>query len=366
MTISYRIIISFVAPAVCLLALSGCIGVLSSSSKQERIDVLEYKIAEIGQQLRNVEEYSKEMNSRLSGVTRDSERMKNENRVIRNSITSMEDSSAKSAENFHKMKKAIISTQKALKKIHARVIGIDTQQSDMKEEIGTISNAVVGLTGSRPIRGGTENPLADNGDEFDNVNNRKVVLNYKDRKSDRNEDVHGDRDSAVSRMLNAARSLSADGKLNESIGMYNKILADDPGRLEAYYELGGIYYDHGMVNESIDIYEKLAALNPQDAEVHSLLGVSYARADMISESIAELKEALKINPNLAEVHVGLSVAYLKKKMTDEAIAANKTAIAIDPNLAKAHKYLGIAYKRKGMKRKAKESFKLYKKLTSED
>ncbi|MGR3179017.1 MAG: tetratricopeptide repeat protein [Candidatus Anammoxibacter sp.] len=337
---------------VCAVSFSGCFSVLKGTSNRKRIDSLEFKIDELGRQIESIGNHTKNIDANLAAMSSDKDRLNSGYLQLKKEINSIQTAQNKTDGKISKMKKAVISSQKAIKKIYNKILNVEDKQVEIREKIKETSDS----RGTNTNRGGFE--YTD--DDSDTGSNKKIVLDNIGAMPDKKDVKH---DNAVAQLLNKAKKLTDDGMIVEAIKLYEEILVALPDQLDVHYKLGRLYYGQGMVDKSIETYKRIIALNSEDAEAHSLLGVSYAKNAMIDEAIVELQKALKINPNLAEVHVGLSVAYLKKKMVKESISANMKAIEIDPDFAKAHKYLGIAYKRNGMPNKAKEEFALYKKLT---
>ncbi|MGR3219068.1 MAG: tetratricopeptide repeat protein [Candidatus Anammoxibacter sp.] len=347
---------------ICTAPLSGCFKLFRGASNGRRIDSLEFKIDELGHQIASIGKHSNNVSNDLSAMSRDKDRLNTGYLQLRKEIANIQASQKKAGGNVSKMKKAVISSQKAIKKIYNRILNVEDNQVEIRRKIKKTSDSIKKISEESKRANTIRDRFEHAGGSSRAESNKKIIL---DNMGTKQSETNAKQNEAVNRLLIKAKKLVDEGQVEEAVKLYEEILVALPGQLDVYYKLGRIYYGQGMIEKSIETYKEIIALNPEDAEAHSLLGVSYAKSDMIDDAIIELKKALKINPNLAEVHVGLSVAYLKKKMVDESIRENIKAIEIDPNLAKAHKYIGIAYKRKGMPDKAKEEFALYKRLTKQ-
>ncbi len=333
---------------LCLLTFSGCLG--SFGSKRNRVDVLEQKLYELAQKIEDVEDYSKGVDLKVEQVARQKDEISAEFRKVHNNIQTLDSKNKDLEATSSKMRKAVISTQKAIKKIYAKVLSVEESQTGIQEQVDNIQ----------------VDPFVQDSDNFEEAGfnksgSKQIVLDYVGtKKSDAEKKLNDE----LKFKLNEAKTLEYKGDIEEAIELYEKLLIDNPNYSEIYYTLGDLYYDNGYIEKSIKVYEDLVLLVPDDAESHSLLGVAYAKNDLLESAVVELKKALSINPNLIEVRVGLSVVYLKQGELNKSIKENISALKINPNFAKAHKYLGIAYKKKGMKREAKQEFKKYKEITN--
>lgn len=333
---------------ICLLTFSGCFG--SFGSKRKRIDVLEQKIYELAQKIENVEDYSQSVDVKVERVAKQKDEISAEFRKVHNNILTLDAKNKEIEATSSKMRKAVISTQKAIKKIYAKVLSVEETQSGIQEQVDNIQ----------------VEPFVQNSDNFEKAGfnksgSKQIVLDYVGTKKNEAEKKLNDE---LKFKLNEAKTLEYKGDIEQAIELYENLLVGNPNYTEIYYTLGDLYYDNGYIDKSIKIYENLVLLVPDDAESHSLLGVAYAKNDMLESAVVELTKALTINPNLIEVRVGLSVVYLKQGELDKSIKENISVLKINPDFAKAHKYLGIAYKKKGMKREAKQEFKKYKEITN--
>lgn len=167
------------------------------------------------------------------------------------------------------------------------------------------------------------------------------------------------------------------GRIDEAIQLYKKVLRLQPNYLEIHYNLGIAYAKKGLTNEAINAYKKAIELNPNFAEAYANLGLIYVRERMADKAIevcqkalelypqfdratstlggayilknnykeAEplVRKALQLNPELSGAHNNLGNIYMHKIMVDEAIQEYLEALKIDPEFKEAHHNLGRAY-----------------------
>jgi protein O-mannosyl-transferase len=130
------------------------------------------------------------------------------------------------------------------------------------------------------------------------------------------------------------------GRLDEAILQYQKVLQFHPDETDALNNLGSAFLQQGRVDEAIAYYQKALALKPDSAETHYNLGNALFRQGRTDEAMAHYQKALAINPDSAEAHYNLGNAFLQQGQMDEAMAHYQKALAIKPDYAEAHNNLG--------------------------
>jgi cytochrome c-type biogenesis protein CcmH/NrfG len=75
-----------------------------------------------------------------------------------------------------------------------------------------------------------------------------------------------------------------------------KRTADHPEDVEAWVQLGHLYFDTQQTKKAIGAYEKALALNPKDANVWTDLGVMYRRDGRTEKALEAFDTAIKIDP----------------------------------------------------------------------
>jgi tetratricopeptide (TPR) repeat protein len=147
------------------------------------------------------------------------------------------------------------------------------------------------------------------------------------------------------------------GKLDEAIEEYKKVLLINPNNARALFNLGETYNKQGKLNEAVEGYKKALSINPNQVLALINLGVAYHKQEKLDEAIEEYKKALLINPNYAPALSNLGEAYRKQGKLDEAIEEYKKALLINPNYALGLSNLGEAYRKQGKLDEAVEEYK---------
>ena len=133
------------------------------------------------------------------------------------------------------------------------------------------------------------------------------------------------------------------GRLDEAIWQYQKVLQINPDETDALNNLGSAFLQQGRLDEAIAHYQKALAIKPDSAETHNYLGLAYIQQGRMDEAMAHYQKAVAINPDSALAHYNLGNAFLQQGKMDEAMAQYQKALAIKPDYAEAHNNLGNVF-----------------------
>jgi tetratricopeptide (TPR) repeat protein len=103
-----------------------------------------------------------------------------------------------------------------------------------------------------------------------------------------------------------ALPLSAQGKWDDIIELYNKILETDPQNTIANYRMGLIYYNRGEYERAHPYIEKVVNLYPFDYDSLLLFGWNNLKLQKIREAKILFQKVLMYNPGDASALEGLS------------------------------------------------------------
>ncbi len=118
---------------------------------------------------------------------------------------------------------------------------------------------------------------------------------------------------------------------------FQQAIALDNRYVDAYTNLGAVYYQMNRLDEALTKYDAALAINPDDAAAHYDKGVVYvqkalqASSDeaLLKQGTDELSRALEINPNLPQAHFSLGVVNMMRGKSQEAIAEFQRFLALD-------------------------------------
>ncbi len=105
----------------------------------------------------------------------------------------------------------------------------------------------------------------------------------------------------------------------------------NPQNVEAWTNLGHLYYDSDQVEKAITAYNKSLALAPDNADVLTDLGVMYRRAGNPRQAIASFDRAIQVNAKheTARFNKGIVLLYDLKDQAG-AIAAWQGLVSLNP------------------------------------
>ena len=151
---------------------------------------------------------------------------------------------------------------------------------------------------------------------------------------------------------NLGNALVKDGKFDEAIAQYRKVLEINPGSAETHNDLGGALFSQAHIDEAVAQYRKALEIEPDFMEARNNLGLAYFTKGETDEAIAQYRRVLQSKPEVPGVRYNLGLAtvarfnlgnaLIKEGKFDEAIAQYRMALEINSDSAKAHNGLGMA------------------------
>ncbi|PPT05743.1 hypothetical protein CKA32_002575 [Geitlerinema sp. FC II] len=116
--------------------------------------------------------------------------------------------------------------------------------------------------------------------------------------------------------------------------------------------------------EAADLaYQEVIERDPNRIEAWFNLGMLYYVTDRTDDAMALLQHCLKLDENRANVHYGLGLVWEKLEQTQRAIEAYERAIELDPSFVNAYTNLGNIYHNKAEHLKAES---IYRDALNED
>jgi Flp pilus assembly protein TadD len=134
------------------------------------------------------------------------------------------------------------------------------------------------------------------------------------------------------RLTDLARELGQQGRHEEAIQAWQRVLALQPEDASAESNLGVALAKTHREREAVAHLEKALALNPRDALAHSNLGGVLAGLGEIELAITHFRQALELAPDSASAHYNLGVAlYTGRGDAAGALSEWRAALQLDPN-----------------------------------
>ena len=93
----------------------------------------------------------------------------------------------------------------------------------------------------------------------------------------------------------ATQEQSISGEQAKQMLALEREVASNPDNVDAWTQLGNLYFDTQNYDSAIGAYKKSLALNPSNANVQTDLGVMYRRAGQPQEAIKAFDKAIEID-----------------------------------------------------------------------
>ena len=125
-------------------------------------------------------------------------------------------------------------------------------------------------------------------------------------------------------------SLKDEGKLQESIALYEQSIAQNPNSPSAYHNLGKALQQNGQIAEAVACHQKAILLQPNfTAAYFPLLYAPLPKDSPLIDSLVALyREVIEILPNFPLAYINLAVALSKQGKIQESIALFQTAVRL--------------------------------------
>lgn len=116
---------------------------------------------------------------------------------------------------------------------------------------------------------------------------------------------------------------------------------EPPSQVKAAQE-GVKLLDQGKYDEAIAEFQKVLQSDPNLAPVHYNLGVAYERKNQPADAQAQYQEAIRLKPDFGEAYLSLGNSYLAEKKSDKAMEAFSKAAELMPDNYDAFYNLGAS------------------------
>jgi tetratricopeptide (TPR) repeat protein len=165
----------------------------------------------------------------------------------------------------------------------------------------------------------------------------------------------------------AAEQLEVQGKWDQAIAEYKKILEINSGLPGIHFRLGRALLSRpnpspAVIAEAKRNFELELKIDPQNAGAEGVLGEIAAKAGDQAEAINHYKRATVLDNGFGEAYIGLGTALVNEKRFAEAVPPLEKAVKLAPDDPMAHYNLALALSRVGRKEEADREFAIHHKM----
>ena len=147
------------------------------------------------------------------------------------------------------------------------------------------------------------------------------------------------------------RALQHQGKLDDAITQYSRVIEIDPKSAVGYNNLGAALRDKarpsGKLDDAIAHYRRSIELDRTYALPHNNLGLALYAQGNPDEAVAELRRATGLDAKYANAHANLAMVLRHQGKLDDAVPEYRLAAEIEPKNAILCNELGVTLSEQG-------------------
>jgi tetratricopeptide (TPR) repeat protein len=155
-----------------------------------------------------------------------------------------------------------------------------------------------------------------------------------------------------------AQCLKENKQTNEVVDVFEKLVRDNPDRIEFYYELANSYLVANKLNDAIKVYNRIEERIGVTEETSMQKLKIYKALNNFDKSVEEAQKLIKAYPKEAKYYGMLGEIYQDKGMGEKALDAYNELLKIDPQNAYVHLSLADYYRGLKQNDKAFEEIKI--------
>jgi tetratricopeptide (TPR) repeat protein len=137
-------------------------------------------------------------------------------------------------------------------------------------------------------------------------------------------------------------------------GIITLLLSQPCGFAKEVPSSGDRYFDNGRLDEAIHEYEKLLEKNKKQPEIYFKLGNAYCKKGNLEKALEAFNLAIQLKPDYAEAYKRLSEVSMQIGAPEDELKVCLKEVQKDPNNADAHLQLGMIYYKRNLLMKQEE------------
>lgn len=135
------------------------------------------------------------------------------------------------------------------------------------------------------------------------------------------------RQRKINHLKASAKQLRGEGKIRDTIAVYEKLLEIDRNNLETCKTLSGLYSTEGMEAQGRKVNRTIARLEPENVMALSQIGKSQLYEGKFSRAADTWKKVIRVSPHNSDAYFYLGIS--EAQLADEESALNHFLKAID-------------------------------------
>jgi tetratricopeptide (TPR) repeat protein len=164
-------------------------------------------------------------------------------------------------------------------------------------------------------------------------------------------------DEKAKEMFNKGVTSEKEGKVDDAILAYKGAITADPGFVDAYLNLGAIYFQKNQFDDAAKLFQTASEKDPKSVDAFANLARVEMKAKRYVEAETAFKAAIALNDKDASLHKELGRVYFEKGNFSEAVAELDKCNQLGSGDTATYYMIGKCYEKDGKKAEAIEALK---------
>ena len=137
-------------------------------------------------------------------------------------------------------------------------------------------------------------------------------------------------------LVESGRKAAADGRYEDALTIFTRVLAADAGITDAYNRRAGVYLELGNFPQALADYNRAIALDSKNASLYSNRAAVALNQEKYLQAIEDYNKAIELDSKASHLLVYRGWAYFKAGDIAKATSDYKRALELDPKSGSAY------------------------------